>query len=76
MNFDADSKNFFKIFKNPKMKINTKKDPQKTKKIHQIWPNHLLSEFRPIMNFDADVKHDFKINFLTDRGPKGPYNWP
>ena len=61
------------------MKIKTKKDPLKPKngkKSTKYGPNNFLSEFRPIMNFDADVKNYFKIYFLPARGPKGPYMWP
>jgi len=39
MNFDADSKNDFKINKNPKMKIKTKKRPPKNQKNIRNQPN-------------------------------------
>ena len=39
MNFDAGSKNVFKILKNPKMKIKTQNEPQNKKQQLKNQPN-------------------------------------
>ena len=63
------------------MKIKTQKDrpkPQKGKKINKKWPKSFLSEFRPIMNCDADSKNVFKIiknpkmKIKTQKTPQKP----